>query len=78
MAKISELRMKIKNNLANRLSKISKKAKRIFMVGYEDLSTQIFYDSKESFRLIIVQDKNNLLFEKIISRSEAFRIMNTR
>ena len=48
------------------------------MIGYEDLSTQIYYDSKQSFRLIIVNNNENLLFEKEISRSEAFRIMNTR
>ena len=70
--------MKIRNSLKNRLDKISKKARKIFMIGYEDLSTQIFYDSKETFRLIIVSNKDNLLFEKEISRSEAFRIMNTR
>ena len=70
--------MKIKTSLKNRLAKISKKARRIFMIGYEDLSTQIYYDSKESFRLIIVGNNDNLLFEKEISRSQAFRIMNTR
>ena len=70
--------MKIRKSLTNRLGKISKKARRIFMIGYEDLSTQIYYDSKESFRLIIVSNNDNLLFEKEISRSQAFRIMNTR
>ena len=70
--------MKIKKSLKNRLDKISRKAKRIFMIGYEDLSTQIYYDSKESFRLIIVRNQENLIFEKEISRSQAFRIMNTR
>jgi len=70
--------MKIRKSLKNRLGKISKKARRIFMIGYEDLSTQIYYDSKESFRLIIVTNNENLLFEKEISRSQAFRIMNTR
>ena len=70
--------MKIRNSLKNRLDKISKKARKIFMIGYEDLSTQIFYDSKETFRLIIVSNKDNMLFEKEISRSQAFRIMNTR
>lgn len=48
------------------------------MIGYEDLSSQIYYDSKESFRLIIVGNNENLFFEKEISRSQAFRIMNTR
>ena len=48
------------------------------MIGYEDLSTQIYYDSEQSFRLIIVGSKDNLLYEKEISRSQAFRIMNTR
>lgn len=70
--------MRIRKSLKNRLDKISKKARRIFMIGYEDLSTQIYYDSKESFRLIIVTNNDNLLFEKEISRSQAFRIMNTR
>ena len=70
--------MKITKSVKNRLSKISKKAKRIFMVGYEDISTQIFYDSKETFRLLIVKNSENLIYEKKISRSQAFRIMNTR
>jgi hypothetical protein len=70
--------MKLRKSLQNRLIKISKKARRIFMIAYEDISTQIFYDSNESFRLIIVRNNENLIFERKISRSEAFRIMNTR
>ena len=70
--------MKITKSLQNRLNKITKKARRIFMVGYEDISTQIFYDSKETFRLLIVKNSENLIYEKKISRSQAFRIMNTR
>ena len=72
------LSMNIKKSLTNRLSKISRRARRIFSIAYEDLNTQIYYDSKETFRLLIVRDSDNLLYEKKISRSEAFRIMNTR
>jgi hypothetical protein len=70
--------MEIRKSIKNRLAKITKRARRIFIIGYEDLSTQIYYDSEQSFRLIIVSGNESLLYEKKISRSQAFRIMNTR
>jgi len=70
--------MSIKTKLGNRLAKIRRKAKRIFTVGFEDMVTQIYYGPQEAFRLVVVRNNDHLLYEKEITRSQAFRLMNTR
>lgn len=67
-----------KKNLIITISRLSEKAKRIFNISYEDLSAQIYYDVKNTFKLIIVRNNEQLLPAREISRAEAFRIMNTR
>ncbi|WP_239020934.1 hypothetical protein [Pontibacter arcticus] len=54
--------------------------RKIFSIGYEDLTTLIFYhDKKNKFILVIAkEDDPPLIIEKKISRAEAFRLMNTR
>lgn len=70
--------MSMKTKLSNRLAKIRRKAKRIFTVGFEDMSSQIYYDPNDAFRLVILRNNDHLVYEKEITRSQAFRIMNTR
>jgi hypothetical protein len=60
------------------LVRLGMKNKRIYSINYEDLSTQIYYDAKNSFKLMILKNEKHLLLEREISRAEAFRIMNTR
>lgn len=54
--------------------------RKIFSIGYEDLTTQIYYqDSSKNFKLVVAkEDEAPLIVEKDISRAEAFRLMNTR
>lgn len=56
------------------------KKRKIYSVGYEDLTTLIYYqDEKGKFTLVVAkQDDPPLILEKKISRAEAFRLMNTR
>jgi len=56
------------------------KNRKIFSIGYEDLTTLIYYhDSNNKFTLVVAkEDDPPLILEKLISRAEAFRIMNTR
>lgn len=56
------------------------KTRKIFSVGYEDLTTLIYYqDVNNMFKLVIAKEKNPpLIIEKNITRAEAFRLMNTR
>jgi len=70
--------MSMKQNFSFRFFKIKKRAKRIFQINYEDLSTQIYYDVKNTFRILILRNNTELLLEREISRAQAFRIMNTR
>ncbi len=54
--------------------------RKIYSIGYEDLTTLIFYqDTKSKFTLVVAKnDDPPLILEKKISRAEAFRLMNTR
>ncbi|MHA6248511.1 hypothetical protein ACXYMU_11280 [Pontibacter sp. CAU 1760] len=54
--------------------------RKIFSVGYEGLTTLIFYqDGKNIFKLVVAkEDDPPIVIEKDISRAEAFRLMNTR
>ncbi|MFC5271006.1 hypothetical protein [Adhaeribacter terreus] len=73
--------MKINNNISSQLSRIRKKAKRIFKISYEDLSAQIFYDQRNTFQLQLCRDvqcREEVLLTREISRAQAFHIMNTR
>ena len=74
--------MDLHNNLKKGLFRLKKKAKRIFKISYEDLSAQIFYDSKKTFQLQLCRSAQcrpeEVLLIREISRAEAFRMMNTR
>ena len=54
--------------------------RKIFSIGYEDLTTLIYYqDIVNKFTLVVAKnDDPPLIVEKKISREEAFRLMNTR
>jgi len=54
--------------------------RKIYSIGYEDLTTLIYYqDAANKFTLVVAkQDDPPLIIEKKISRAEAFRLMNTR
>ncbi|WP_242921911.1 hypothetical protein [Pontibacter liquoris] len=53
--------------------------RKIFSVGYEDLTTLVYYqDKKNKFILVVAKDDPPLILEKKITRAEAFRLMNTR
>lgn len=58
----------------------NEKTRKIFSIGYEDLTTLIYYQDKSNkFTLVVAkEDDPPLILEKLISRAEAFRIMNTR
>jgi hypothetical protein len=58
----------------------SSKQRKIYSVGYEDLTTLIYYqDLKSKFTLVVAKnDDPPMILEKKISRAEAFRLMNTR
>jgi len=74
--------MSVKKNLKRNLSKLGKKARRIFRITYENLSAQIFYDASNTYKLqLCIDDKcrpGEVLLVREISREQAFRIMNTR
>ncbi len=56
------------------------KVRKLFSVGYEQLSSFVYYQ-EASKRFILVVAKNDdppLILEKKITRAEAFRLMNTR
>lgn len=69
--------MKMKESIKSGFYRLTKKANRIFKISYEDMSTHIYYDMKDTYRLQILRNEDNLL-EREITRAEAFRIMNTR
>lgn len=54
--------------------------RKIFSVGYEDLTTFIYYqDTNNNYILVVAKDDDPpMIVEKDISRAEAFRLMNTR
>lgn len=54
--------------------------RKIFSVGYEDLTTLIYYQDENNNYILVVakEDDPPLIVEKDISRAEAFRLMNTR
>lgn len=56
------------------------KERKIFSIGYEDLTTLIYYQDKANrFKLVVAkEDEEPIIIEKNITRAEAFRLMNTR
>jgi hypothetical protein len=56
------------------------KLKKIFSVGYENLTTLIYYqDGKNVYKLVVAkEDDPPIVIEKDITRAQAFRLMNTR
>lgn len=66
--------------LDNHYFNYSGSTRKIFSIGYEDLTTLIYYqDANNNYTLVISkEDDPPLIVEKRISRAEAFRIMNTR
>ncbi|WP_347157569.1 hypothetical protein [Pontibacter chitinilyticus] len=54
--------------------------RKIFSVGYENLTTFVYYqDASNRYTLVIAKgDDPPLIVEKKITRAEAFRLMNTR
>lgn len=58
----------------------NRETRKIFSIGYEDLTSAIYYkDANKNFILVVAKDDDPpLVLEKKISRAEAFRIMNTR
>ncbi|QCR23928.1 hypothetical protein C1N53_17275 [Pontibacter sp. SGAir0037] len=58
----------------------NRETRKIFSIGYEDLTTLIYYqDANNKYILVVAkEDDPPLILEKKISRAEAFRIMNTR
>ncbi len=60
------------------LYSLTRKARKIFSRGYEDITMFIFFDVKDRFRLLMVNKDQDVIFEREISRAEAFRIINTR
>ncbi|WP_162054432.1 PH domain-containing protein [Pontibacter pamirensis] len=55
-------------------------ARKIFSVGYENLTAFIYYqDGKNIYKLVVAKDDNPpVVIEKDITRAQAFRLMNTR
>lgn len=74
--------MSVQKNIKKSLTKLGKKARRIFRISYENLSAQIFYDASNTYKLQICIDDQcrpgEVLLVREISREQAFRIMNTR
>ena len=66
--------------LDNHYFNYSGDTRKIFSIGYEDLTTLIYYqDANNNYTLVISKENDPpLILEKKISRAEAFRIMNTR
>ena len=66
--------------LDNHYFNYSGDTRKIFSIGYEDLTTLIYYqDANNNYTLVISKENDPpLILEKRISRAEAFRIMNTR
>lgn len=56
------------------------KARKIFSIAYENLTTFILYQDADNDYTLVVAKKDDppLVLEKNITRAEAFRIMNTR
>lgn len=65
-------------NIKLEIYSLSRKARKIFSRAYEGLTMFIFYDVKERFCLLMVNEDNLVILEREISRAEAFRIINTR
>ncbi|WP_146153580.1 hypothetical protein [Adhaeribacter arboris] len=70
--------MKRWNNLKLELYSLTSKARKIFSRAYEDITLCIFYDVRERFKLLMVDKEENIIYEREITRAEAFRIINTR
>jgi hypothetical protein len=56
------------------------KLRKIFSVGYENLTTLIYYqDGNNVYKLVVAkEDDPPIVIEKDITRAQAFRLMNTR
>ena len=67
----------MRESLKSGFYRLTGKAKRIFKITYEDMSSHIYYDMKDTYRLTIIRN-DNFLLDREISRADAFRIMNTR
>jgi hypothetical protein len=70
--------MKCLNYLKLDLYSLTRKARKIFSRVYEDITMVIFYDAQENYCLVIVDRNECIIFEREITRAEAFRIINTR
>ena len=70
--------MKRFNYLKLDLYSFTHKARKIFSRVYEDITMAIFYDEQERYWLVIADKNACIIFEREISRAEAFRIINTR
>ena len=66
--------------LDNYNSRWEAEARKIFSVGYEGLTTVIYYqDGKNVYKLVVAkEDDPPIVIEKDITRAQAFRLMNTR
>ena len=74
--------MKLMRNIRSDNYKLNSggEARKIFSVGYENLTTFIYYqDGKNVYKLVIAKNDNPpVVIEKDITRAQAFRLMNTR
>jgi hypothetical protein len=74
--------MSVQSKIRKKISRLGKKAKRIFKITYEDITAQIFYDSQDVFALQLCRVEQyrpeEVLLVRAISREQAFHIMNTR
>lgn len=74
--------MKLQRNIELDKYKFIRKEnpRKIYSIGYEDLTTLIYYQDKVNKFTLIISKKDDppLIVEKLISRAEAFRLMNTR
>ncbi len=73
--------MKLRKNISLDYFKFGKEEPRkIYSIGYEDLTTLIYYQDKDNkyYLVIAKEDDKPLVLEKKITRAEAFRLMNTR
>ncbi|QNF33904.1 hypothetical protein HUW51_14665 [Adhaeribacter swui] len=70
--------MKRLNYLKLELYGLFREAHKIFSRVYEEITMFIFYDAQERYSLVIADNNENIIFEREITRAEAFRIINTR
>ena len=70
----------LKNIKLDNYNFFNRETRKIFSIGYEDLTTVIYYQDKKNKYTLVVAKKDDppLILEKKITRAQAFRIMNTR